>query len=133
MGQIGYFGSEKFVVSDKKVLTFSDFQRSTAGRYQTFDRIGKKPLTEMTGPGLESISYSVALDASLGVEPRTVLDHWTTLADTGTVDVIVVGNKLVGKNKWLLKSASETWTTINGKGRVLKATMDLTFEEYVNK
>ena len=133
MGQVGYFGSERFVVSDTKVLTFSNFQRSTAGRYQTFDRIGKKPLTEMTGPGLESVTYSVSLDATLGVEPRVVLDHWTTLAGAGTVDIIVIGNKLVGKNKWLLKSVSESWSTIDGNGRVLKATMDLTFEEYVEK
>jgi hypothetical protein len=49
----------------------------------------------------------------------------------GTVAVLVVGNKLVGKNKWLLKSADETWATIGGNGRVISATMDLTFEEYV--
>jgi phage protein U len=65
------------------------------------------------------------------VEPRTVLDHWQQLADVGTVAVLVVGNKLVGKNKWLLKSADETWATIGGNGRVISATMDLTFEEYV--
>lgn len=133
MGQIGYFGSERFEVSDKKILTFSNFKRTTAGRYETFDRIGQKPLTEMTGPGLATVSFSVDLKASLGVDPRTVLDHWQQLADAGMVDVLVVGNKLVGKNKWLLKSADETWPTLNGNGRVLSATMDLAFEEYVQK
>jgi phage protein U len=131
MGQVGYFGSERFEVSDKKVLTFSNFKRTTAGRYETFDRIGQKPMTEMTGPGLDSVSYSVDLNIANGVEPRTVLDHWQQLADVGTVAVLVVGNKLVGKNKWLLKSADETWATIGGNGRVISATMDLTFEEYV--
>jgi phage protein U len=131
MGQVGYFGSERFVVSDTKVFTFSDFQRTTASRYETFDRIGKKPLTEMVGYGLDAITYSVALDVSLGVEPRTVLDHWSTLANVGTVDVLVVGNKLVGKNRWLLKSVAESWSKISGTGRILAATMNLTFEEYM--
>ena len=131
MGVIAYFGSERFVVSNKQAMPFSNFQRQTAGRYDSFNRIGKKPLTDFTGPGLDTISFTVKLNASLGIEPRSVLDHWAALADAGTVNVLVVGGKVVGSNLWLLKTASQTWATIDGNGRVLSATMDLTFEEYV--
>lgn len=131
MGLIAYFGNERFEVSEKKALPINNFQRQTAGRYSAFERFGKKPLTDFTGPGLDSVSYSVTLNRALGVEPRDVLDHWADLANSGTVNVLVVGGKLVGDNLWLLKSVNQSWSNIDGRGRILSATMDLTFEEYV--
>lgn len=131
MGIIAYFGSERFEVSDSRAMPISGFQRKTAGRYNEFDRIGKKPLTDFTGPGLDAVSFSVKLNASLGVEPRDVMDHWSNLADAGTVNVLVFGGKVLGANLWQLKSVGQSWGTVNGSGRVLSATMDLEFEEYV--
>lgn len=131
MGLIAYFGTERFEVSEKKALPFNSFQRQTGGRTNTFERLLKKPLTNFTGPGLDSLSFSVSLNVSLGVEPRDILDHWADLANAGSVDVLVVGGKLVGPNLWLLKTVNQSWSKIDGSGRVISATMDLTFEEYV--
>lgn len=133
MGVIAYFGSERFEVSNKKALPISGFKRQTAGRYNSFDRIRKKPLTDYTGPGLDQIGFTVALKTSLGVEPRDVLDHWASLADAGTTNILVFGGKVVGSNLWLLKSASETWGEVDGNGRILSAELELAFEEYVEK
>lgn len=133
MGVIAYFGSERFEVSNTRALPINEFKRQTAGRYNSFDRIGKKPLTDYTGPGLDQIGFTVDLKTSLGVEPRDVLDHWASLADAGTTNILVLGGKVIGSNLWLVKSVSQTWGEVDGNGRILSATMELAFEEYVEK
>lgn len=133
MNLIAYWGKEYFRVSPKMIFTFNNFQRSSAGRYNTFERIGQKPLTEYTGPGLDQVTYTAILNRTFHVIPRDVLDYWNRLCNSGKADVLVVGNKLVGKNLWTLKSVQENWTRIDGQGNVLSASMDLTFEEYVDK
>jgi phage protein U len=133
MGQIGYYGKERFEVSKSKVLTLNDFQRSTAARFESFDRIGLKPLTEYKGSGLDIITFAIKVKAALGVNPRVVLDNWTNLASAGKPDVLVIGNKAVGTDQWVVKSTAENWETFDGKGNVLTGTINLTFEEYMRK
>lgn len=136
MGEIGYFqnqyGTERFVVSDTKMLPVSNIQRSTAGRFNSFDRIGLKPLTDYTGPGLKTASFTISAKESLGVPARAVVDRWADLADGAAVGVIVIGNRALGHNKWLLKSAEETWTNLGPSGKLLSGDVNLSFEEYVD-
>jgi hypothetical protein len=44
-----------------------------------------------------------------------------------------MGGKKIGKNKWLLLSASDTWEETDQKGRPTKIAVSLSFEEYVEK
>jgi phage protein U len=133
MGLIGYWGQERFEVSSSSVLTFDGFQLSTAARFESFNRIGQKPLTEYIAPGLDTISFSIKIDVMLGVNPRQVLDHWTQLAAAGNPDVLVVGNKVVGTDMWIIKTAAQTWEKLDGNGNVLTSTISLTLEEYMNE
>jgi len=133
MGQIGYWGKERFEVSDSKVLTFDGFTVTTAPHFESFSRIGKKPLTEYVAPGLDTIGFTIKVDIMLGVTPRQVLDHWTQLSAAGNPNVLVVGNKVVGTDMWVIKTAGQTWEKIAGNGNVLTATITLLFEEYMNE
>lgn len=131
MGQIGYFGQERFEVSDTKVFTPNNIQRSSSSRFESFQRIGMKPLSEFVAPGLATINFTIQVSAMLGVNPRTVLDHWIELAEAGKPDVLVIGNKVVGTDQWVLKTAADTWKQLDGQGNVLTAEMNLSFEEYM--
>lgn len=136
MADIGYFqnqfGTERFVVSDTKILPVSSIQRSTAGRYNSFDRIGAKPLTDYTGPGLKTVSFTISAKESLGVPARAVVDRWADLSDGAAVGALVIGNRALGHNKWLLKSAEETWSQLGPTGKLLSGDVNLSFEEYVD-
>lgn len=132
MGQIGYFGAERFEITSNSVFTpNNDFQRTTAARFETLDRIGLKSLTEKIAPGLQQITFSIKVSAMLGLNPRQVLDRWVDLAEAAIPDVLVIGNKPLGSDLWLLKSATDAWEKIDGQGNILTATLSLTFEEYV--
>lgn len=133
MGLIGYFGKNRFEVSDRSALPLENFQRSAAARFETLERIGLKPLTEFIAPGLDTVSFTIKPNVVLGAKPRQTLDHWNQLANAGNPDVLVIGNKVLGTDKWVVKSASEAWENIDGQGRVLNGTINLTFEEYMTK
>lgn len=133
IGQIGYFGSERFEVSDKKVFTPNNIQRSSSARFESFNRIGLKPLTEYVAPGLATFTLTIQVSAMLGVNPRTVLDHWIGLVDAGNPDVLVIGNKVVGTDLWVLKTAADTWKQLDGQGNILTAEINLSFEEYMSQ
>lgn len=136
MGLIGYFGQDRFEVSSTSVFTpNNDLQRATAGRFEKFNRIGGKlkPLTEFIGPDLDTVTFSVTVNATLGVNPRKILDHWTQLASAGKSDVLVIGNKALGTDQWIVKSATEAWKTLDGQGNVLESTITLVFEEFMTQ
>ena len=133
MGQIGYWGNERFEVSSSKVLTFDAFQLTTTPLFQSFVRIGQKPLTEYTAPGVDQITLTIAVDVMLGVNPRTVLDHWQQLAAGGNSAILVIGNKLVGTDEWIIKTAVQSWNKLDGNGNVLTSNIAVTWEEYMNE
>ena len=134
MGQIGFWGTERFETSDSKVFTLSNIQRSSEGHFESFQRIGAglKPLSEFIAPGLGTFNFNIQIRAELGVNPREVLDHWIELAEAGQINILVIGNKQVGTDQWALKSAQQTWEQLDGQGNVLTAQMSLSFEEYIS-
>lgn len=135
IGQIGYWGLERFEVSDSKVFTPNNIQRSSSAHFESFQRIGPKlkPLTEFIAPGLATFNFDIKVSAVLGVNPRTVLDRWIAFAEGGEPNVLVIGNKVVGTDQWALKSAQDSWQQLDGQGNILVAVMSLSFEEYITK
>ena len=131
MGLIGYFGDYRFEVSSRCVIPLLSFKRTTTPKKETLDRIGMKALTEYTGSGLDTVSFTIKLNAELGAAPRNELDNWAQIAASGEPYPLVIGGKALGTDLWMLTSAAESWDTIDGQGRVLTAGIDLSFEEYM--
>lgn len=120
-----------FETSDKKILTFKDFKREKAGRWEVHNCIGKKPKQQFLGPGLDKVTFTITLSAQHGVKPRTTLDNIGKYVDNGTPAKLVIGTKQVGKNKFIISQTSEAWDMIWNKGELVKATLNITLEEYV--
>ena len=57
---IGLIGSGiVFTVSEKKVLTFQKFERTTSGRWADHERLNKKPLKQFLGGNADTISLTI--------------------------------------------------------------------------
>ena len=129
---IGTLGTKIiFEVSTSKVLTFSKFERTSAGNWESHTRIGQKPKSEFTGPALQSISMEITLDAALGVKPRSTIDALVEMAETGDAEALVIGGVPVSKNPWKITTMTDTWDTVLNGGELAKASLSLTLEEYV--
>ncbi|RDY27134.1 phage tail protein [Lachnotalea glycerini] len=120
-----------FQTSDKKILTFSNMKQSVSGRWKSHERIMRKPLSEFAGPELRSITFTIQLDAMLGVKPRKTLEKMEKAVEKGYVYPLILGGKKVGKHKWKITKMSEEWETIYNAGELVKAKLDLSLEEYL--
>lgn len=120
-----------FGVSQKKLLTFSDFNRTVSGRWNVHDAIGKRGKTEFVGPELANGTMTVVLDAAYGVDPRKIIESIEDAVFKGTAEYLVIGGKKVGAKKMRITEMSETWDEIFNNGALYKATLNLTFDDYV--
>lgn len=129
---VGNWGSEiVFRVSDKQTLTFQNLNRTVGAEWATHSRIGKKDQSEFLRPKLQKVTFTVKLDATLGVRPRATLDKLAELAERGTVNTLVIGGKRVGRNRWKIDDVSEAWDIVLTGGELMSATVNLTMQEYL--
>lgn len=131
MGKIGNFGKTiTFEVNSNKIVSPKDIKRSVSARWQEHSLLGKKPKSEFLGPDADETTLTVILSAEHGIRPRATLDKLENAVASGTVDYLVIGGKIVGKNKVYLESMSEEWNCVWNKGELVKATVELVFKEY---
>jgi hypothetical protein len=128
---IGYFGDIIFETSDSRILNFSGFKRDAAGRWTKHDTIGKKPVSEFLGPDLDTITFTVNLNGSNGIKPREEMDRWLEYARNGEAEILVIGNKPLGVDKWTVQSISQAWDVVWNNGELYSGKVDVTLQEYV--
>lgn len=128
---IGSFGEVVFEVSRFKVRTFDDFKRSGSGRWATHEVINKKQVLEFLGPGMESISFTMQLNATLGINPAEDLRILREMRDSGKNYPLVLADAVVGDNNWSVKSLDESVNKFDGWGSILSVTVGISLEEYV--
>lgn len=128
MAKIGNWGSYiKFRVSESKTMTFQNLRRSISRRTSTHNLIGEKPKIEDVGPGLQTVTLTVELNAMLGIKPRKTEE--TILRSIGKVAPLVIGGRNIC-NKAMLTKISSAYNVVLRNGRVFSMNMDLTFTEY---
>lgn len=129
---IGTFGPIIFETNDKRILTFSNFSHSVAGRWKTTETIGGKPKKEFLGPDSQEVSFDIVISAAFGVKPSKIIKILEMMTLSGDAYPLIIGGKPVGVNTfyWILKSVSETWDVILNDGKILTAKIRLSLEEY---
>lgn len=131
MAQIGNLGKEIiFETSDQRIFTFSKFSQKVSGRWSKHEVIRDKPKSEFNGADLRTITFTIVLDAHLGVRPRATLERLESFVENGEVDMLVIGNKRVGNGLWKMTDISETWDYLYSKGELVRANVDVSLEEY---
>jgi phage protein U len=133
MSKIGSFGEIVFEVSPKKTQTFNDFERSGSARWNDHEIIGQKPKSEFSGPGLEEISYVILLKVELGIDPIKQIEKLRKMRDTGKVAPLIIGGKPVSQNYWSIQQLRESHKTVDSKGNILIAEVNVSLKEYYVK
>lgn len=133
MARIGIFGKLVFETSDKKILTFTDMQHKVSANYAQHKIIGKKPRSEFLNVDLREITFTIILDAQYGVKPRKQLEKIEYMLSEAYADYLVIGEKKVWKNKFVITNLSESWDVVYSGGELARATVDVTFQEYVEE
>lgn len=128
---IGSMGSIPFIVSRPYVLTFDGYNRSSDGRWAKHDIIGDKPRLEFIGPNVEKINFKIQLTIKHNVVPERELERLRKMRDKGKPFVLVIGNKPIGRNMWVLESLSEEAIFYNALGMATSVNATVSLTEYV--
>lgn len=132
MAKIGKLGNlVTFRTSDTRILNFQNYQREISGRWTKHNRIGKRPKAEFLGPEQGEVTFTIELNASLGVKPWKAMHQMRKATDRGRVYLLVIGKHRIGKHKWYIEKMSEMHNVILNKGEIISATVDLTLKEYM--
>ncbi len=126
---VGYFGNVIFTTSDKKILSFHDFKLTASSSWGEHKRNGRKSEWEFLGANTKKISFVIELDANYGVNPRKEIEKLVRCVEKGTIHPLVIGEKKVG-SKWRATNVSSTWKQLINGGKLVKASITLTIEEY---
>lgn len=126
MATIGNWGSViKFQTSDKKILTPDKMKYSFAARINKHNMINGYPIVEFNGPDLQTTTFTVELNALLGVRPKVVEDKlWYSLAD-GVIAPLVIGGRNIC-SRAMLTNISTAYNVILKRGEIMSMTIDLT-------
>lgn len=132
MANIGSWGNTLvFSTDDKRILTFQDFKRTASATWANHSRVGKKDRSEFVRADLQEVTFTVELNAMLGVRPRATIDAIVSAVETGKVAPLVIGGKKVGSNQWKITKCTDAWETVYTKGELVRAKVDVTMEEYL--
>lgn len=128
---IASYQKKVFNVSNNSRYTFDSLEWSGTLETEAQDKIKQKPSTYIKGEGLGSMSFDIPLRIGANLDVRAEIEAWEAIKAKGAADYFILGTKPLGKTKWLLKSVAVSDTEIDGKGRMLKASLKLSFDEYV--
>jgi hypothetical protein len=128
---IASYQKKVFNVSNNSRYTFDSLEWSGTLETEAQDKIKQKPSTYIKGEGLGSMSFDIPLRIGAKLDVRAEIEAWEAIKAKGAADYFILGTKPLGKTKWLLKSVTVSDTEIDGKGRLLKASLKLSFDEYV--
>lgn len=130
---VGSLGEVPFIVARGLVRTFSDYNREGSGRWAKHDLIGQKPVLEYLGEDLEKISFKMLLRADHGLNPENEVKKLRKMRDNGEVVVLILADKPVGNNSWVIESIGESVTFWDAFGNARSISVDISLQEYVER
>ena len=128
---IGAYGGLVFEVSSEKVRTLRDLKRQSRARYATHDLIGQKSILEFLGLEPDEVSFTVQLNADLGISVSAELWSLLDLLRDGEPQYLVLGGHVYGQGRWALTEMSYTVDYADHTGAPIFATVDMKLKESV--
>jgi phage protein U len=129
--KIGNWGSGlKFQTSDSRVLTFQRMTRNLSVNTNKHKVLGgKKPRLEFVGPDLQTVSFTMELNALLCKRPRKVEETLFQRASNGNHYPLVIGGRVILKQAIITKISS-SYDVVLKKGEIYSMKIDVTMSEY---
>lgn len=132
MALIGAFGGVPFQVSSDVVRTLEDAVWSGKASWAVHDRHIGHSLTEFTGLEPDGFTFDMQLSAYLGIDPMQSLVALWGYMRKGKPQPLVLGEKAYGKYRWSLTDMKIKLQNFDPSGNLLRATVSVTLQEYLN-
>lgn len=128
---IGSLGDVVFDVSTEHVRTFRDMKIQRTAKYSEHAIHGGKALLEFTGYSPASLSFSIRLDASLGINPKQELEALRDILTGHQAVPFILDGEPQGDGLWALESIDESYEVIDSYGTFIALDVALKLKEYI--
>lgn len=118
-----------FVASSHTVRTFDALARNINARTASQEIIGQKPILEFLGPDADEISFTMNFNKLLGVDPLKEIEAVAKMCQEGQAEQLIINGKPFSEHKLLITSISAAMNTIDNRGNVLSASINVTLKE----
>lgn len=130
---VGSLGDIVFEVSPEVVKTLDSIKWSSSAEYYTINRYLKDDLIEFGGNKPEKISFTVRLNASMGINPLDEMIKFLDAKRQGLAMRFVIGWKAYGKYKWCIESLENEMKYYDPYGNLLYCDVNVTLIEYAER
>lgn len=108
----------------------NEMERQGESRWQEHEVIGRKPVPEFIGPGLERIKMTVKVSSFLGVDPADTIKKLRAARDSGAYSKFIIGNSPISTSYWIISEMREIYSARAANGALLSADLELILTEY---
>lgn len=126
-GVLGLFGTVPFTCSALQIMTFKNLQVQRSARFAKHDLIGRKPVMELIGPELTTVSFSISLRSQFNCAPAIYLPILQNILEKGEACKLILGPDYFGD--YILESYTEDRKWHNGIGVCIGADVTLSLRE----
>ena len=127
MAVTGILGTVAFQSSSALVMTFRNLKIKRSAKYASHEVLLRKPVLEFTGQDSTEVTFSVQLDASLGLPPHLMLAQFKRMVASGIAYRLILGAEYMGK--FVIESVDEDRRFHNRYGICQMAEVSLTLKE----
>lgn len=90
-------------------------------------------MSEFLGPDLDEITFRMRFDVQYGMNPKQEMDRLLDMSRTGKAETLIIGGVPLGMDKWTVRTVKQKWKTVDGRGQLLQAEVDVTLKEYMGR
>lgn len=131
MAVIGSFANKTFSVSSNHMYTIDEISFNSELKFDEQEVDGSKPSTYIKGAGLDKVGFNLTLKKQKNVNVKNEIDEWIKIKNAKTPYMLILGNRNVTGNKFLLTNVDTTELILGPSGDYLKAKLQLQFLEYI--
>ncbi len=131
--KIGSLGKVVFEVGADKVRTFDNAQWSSSANISSHKRHLNSALAEFTGYDADTVSLDLRVSKYLGCNPEEDIKTLSEYEKTGKAVKLIVGKKVCGNYKWLIKSLKVSARLYDKSGALTDADIAVSLIEYAKE
>ncbi len=129
----GCFGRMFFMVNSAVVKTIDNAVWGGSARYSTHQRHLTDALTEFTGIDPDTFSFDLTLYYGFGVDIQEELGRLWKYEREGLPQSLVLGDKIYGKHKWVVKKHQIKMRSYDKHGSLALAVVSVDLMEYLRE
>lgn len=128
---VGSLGNIVFKVTPEQIETISNFTQSGSAAYSEHQRHAGDTLVEFVGRNPGNIGFDIVLSSELGVNVQSELDKIDSAERNGEILKFVIGKKIYGRYRWVIKSHTVDIKHFDKNNEPLLANVNIKLTEYL--